>query len=134
MKGKLLFKVLYSNFNYCPLVWYFSSAKSLEKIEKIQERALRYLYNDHLSSYSELLEKSERSTMHVSHLRVLCIDIFKTLVQLNPSFMSDIFKIKSSRYLSQNPYNLQHHRPNQVTGSNGLQLLGPQSGTHCRRI
>ena len=38
---------VYSNFNYCPLVWYFSSSKSLQKIEKIQERALRFLYNDH---------------------------------------------------------------------------------------
>ena len=31
---------VYSNFNYCPLVWYFSSTKSLQKIENIQERAL----------------------------------------------------------------------------------------------
>ena len=37
----------FSNFNYCPLVWYFSSSKSLQKIERIQERALRFLYNDH---------------------------------------------------------------------------------------
>ena len=118
---------VYSNFNYCPLVWYFSSAKSLQKIEKIQERALRFLYNDHRSSYSELLEKSERCTMHVSRLRVLCIEIFKTLKHLNPPFMSDIFKIKSSRYSSRNPYDLQHHRPNQVTfGSNSLRSLGPQ--------
>ena len=118
---------VYSNFNYCPLVWYFSSARSLQKIEKIQERALRFLYNDHLSSYSELLEKSERCTMHVSRLRVLCIEIFKTLMHLNLSFMSEIFKIKSSRSSSRNPYNLQHHRPNQVTfGSNSLRSLGPQ--------
>ena len=118
---------VYSNFNYCPLVWYFSSAKSLQKIEKIQERALRFLYNDHRSSYSELLEKSGRCTMHVSRLRVLRIEIFKTLKHLNPPFMSDIFKIKSSRYSSRNPYDLQHHRPNQVTfGSNSLRSLGPQ--------
>ena len=62
-----------------------SSPTSLQKIEKIQERANRSLYNDHRSSYSELLEKSERCTMH----RVLCIEIFKTLRHLNPSFMSD---------------------------------------------
>ena len=65
--------------------------------------------------------------MHVSRLRVLCIEIFKTLKHLNPPFMSDIFKIKSSRYSSRNPYDLQHHRPNQVTfGSNSLRSLGPQ--------
>ena len=29
-----------SHFNYCPLVWYFTTAKQLQKIERIQERAL----------------------------------------------------------------------------------------------
>ena len=78
-KKILVQRFVYSNFAYCPLVWYFSSAKSLQKIEKIQERALRFLHNDHLSSYGDLLSKSERCTMHVSRLRVLCIEVFKTL-------------------------------------------------------
>ena len=79
-KKKILVQsFFYSNFDYCPLVWYFSSAKSLQKIEKIQERALRFLHNDHLSSYGDFLSKSERCTMHVSRLRVLCIEVFKTL-------------------------------------------------------
>ena len=38
-----------SNFNYCPLVWYFSTAKQLQKIEKIQERVLRFLHDDYVS-------------------------------------------------------------------------------------
>ena len=29
---------VYSNFNYCPLVWYFCSCESSQKIEKIQTR------------------------------------------------------------------------------------------------
>ena len=65
--------------------------------------------------------------MQVSRLRVLCIEVFKTLKNLNPSFMHDIFKIKSSTYSSRNPNDLQHYRPNQVTfGSNSLRSLGPQ--------
>ena len=35
-----------SNFNYCPLVWMLSNATSLKKIENLQERALRLLYNN----------------------------------------------------------------------------------------
>ena len=67
-------------------MWHFSSAKALQKIEKIQERALRFLYDDHRASYSELLSKSERCTMHVSRLRVLCIEVFKTLKKHKPIF------------------------------------------------
>ena len=78
-KEILVQSFVYSNFNYRPLVWYFSSTKSLQKIEKIQERRLRFLQNDHVSSYQDLLLKSNRSTMLVSRQRILCIEIFKTL-------------------------------------------------------
>ena len=40
-----------SNFNYCPLVWYFSTAKQVQKIEKIQERVLRFVHNDYETDY-----------------------------------------------------------------------------------
>ena len=41
-----------SNFNYCLVVWHFCSAKNLHKMERIQERALRFIYSDHSSSYN----------------------------------------------------------------------------------
>ena len=44
-----------SNFNYCPLVWYFSTAKQLQKIEKIKERVHRFLHDDYMSDYLTLL-------------------------------------------------------------------------------
>ena len=40
-----------SNFNYCPLVRYFSTAKQLQMMGKIQERVLRFLHNDYKSDY-----------------------------------------------------------------------------------
>ena len=105
-------------------MWHFCSAKSTNKIEKIRERALRFIRNDHVSSYNDLLLKSQRCTMHVSRLRSLSMEIFKNL---NPSFMKDIFQIRTCNYSSQNPNNPTHYRPNQVTfGTNSLRILGPQ--------
>ena len=46
-----------SNFNYRPLVWMFSSTQSLNKIENLQNRALRFLYDDFEASYEDLLPK-----------------------------------------------------------------------------
>ena len=66
VKKILVQNFIYLNFDYCPLVWYFSPASSLQKIEKIRERALRFLYNDLLISYDDLLSKSGRCTLHVS--------------------------------------------------------------------
>ena len=57
-KKVLVNSYFYSNFNYCPLVWLFSSAKSLNKIEFLQKRELRYLHSDYESPYDTLLAKS----------------------------------------------------------------------------
>ena len=44
VKKTLINSYFYSNFNYCLLVWMFSSAKSLNKVESLQKRALCFLY------------------------------------------------------------------------------------------
>ena len=65
----------------------------MKKIEKIHERALRFLYNDSNRSYDDLLSKAEKCTMKIGRLRALCIEIYKTVSKLNPPFMQDIFKL-----------------------------------------
>ena len=126
-KEVLVQTFVYSNFNYCSLVWYFSSSKSLQNIERIQERALRFLYNDHKSSYDDLLIRSRKCTMQVARQRTLRIEIFKTVKHLNPSFMQSVFSSRTSKHPSRNPNNLNHFRPNQVTfGSKSLKAIGPQ--------
>jgi hypothetical protein len=49
---------LFSNFNFCPLAWNFCTVKNSKKLEKVQERALRFVYDDYTSSYINLLEKA----------------------------------------------------------------------------
>ena len=102
-KEILVHSFVFSNFNYCPLVRYFSSEKSVKKIEKIHERALRFLYNDSSSSYEDLLSKAKKCTSRISRLRTLwplrtlCVEIYKTISKLNPPFMQDIFKLKQQQ-------------------------------------
>ena len=70
-KRVLINSCIISNFNYYPLVWIFSTAKSLNKIESLQKRALRFLYNDYSISYEDLLEKAGKVKMSVDRLRKL---------------------------------------------------------------
>ena len=72
-----------SNFNYCPLVWTLSSVKSLNKIENLQKRVLRFMPWDYESSYDELLRLSGSCAMNVRLKRNLCVEIYKTLNDLN---------------------------------------------------
>ena len=45
-KRNLIEAFVFPNFNYCPLVWWFTSMTSTDKIESIQKRAIRMLYDD----------------------------------------------------------------------------------------
>ena len=74
----------------------FSNAASLKKIENLQKRALRFLYKSYNTSYEDLLLKFGVSSINVTLLRTLCIEIFKTLNNLNPSFMKEIFSLRQT--------------------------------------
>ena len=126
-KRVLINSYIISNFNYCPLVWMFSTAKSLNKIESLQKRTLRFLYNDYSISYEGLLEKAGKVKMNVYRLRNLCVEIYKTINKLNPEFMNNIFKVKENKRVVREQYKLNLETPewNQVTfGAKILKVYG----------
>ena len=61
-KWILLNSSAYTNVNCCPLVCHFCSAKSVKKIEKIQERVPRILY-DFSSDCESIWNKCGKLTM-----------------------------------------------------------------------
>ena len=61
----LINSFIYANFNYYLLVWHFSSRKSINKIENIQKRALRFLLNDYSSDYGTFFKKPNKCAMEV---------------------------------------------------------------------
>ena len=79
-----------NQFQYCPLIWMFHSRQLNQKINKIQERALRITYKDTESTFNELLQKDCAVTIHTKNLQILMTEIYKTKNELNPSFMQEI--------------------------------------------
>ena len=121
----LINSFIYSNFNYYPLVWHFSSCKSTAKIEKIHKRCLRMILKDNTSDYQALLEKSKKPSMEIKRLRNLATEIFKTVNNLNPSFMKDIFTSKENAKVR--PNNIVSTIHNSATyGDKSLMTLGPK--------
>ena len=102
LKGVLDYKsrmVIYkslimSNFNYCPIVWMFTGKKSLDKIENIKKRALRFVLDDYGSSYHDLLIQTEVPGIKIMTLRLLAIEVFKCVNKLNPEYLNEMFTIK----------------------------------------
>ena len=115
---------IYANFNYCPLVWHFSTCESIRKIEKIQKRCPRIVLGDYNSDYDVLLRKSGKVTMKIKPLKVLAIEIFKTVNNLNPNYMEDILTPKLHPKVRPNDILVKHH--NTITyGTKSLKTLGP---------
>ena len=87
-----------SNFNYCPLVWHHCSIENVRKMEKIQERGLRYVFNDTTSSYSELLSRSNKNLLYIERLKKLALFVYKCVHEIGPSSVHDLFSEKNIAY------------------------------------
>ena len=115
-----------SNFNYCSLIWNFSSSYSLNKIERIQERALRFLCENNTKSYNDLLNDLGKCTMKTKRMRALATEIFKTLNNINPLYMKHIFYQSTLRRSERLKYNLEVPKLNLIKyGRKSLRVLGP---------
>ena len=51
------------------------------------------LYNDYTSTYDSLLAKPNKPSMETKRYRTLALEICKTLNDLNPTYMQDLFLI-----------------------------------------
>ena len=98
-KRKLIMSAfISSHFSYCPLIWMCHNRSLNTKINKIHERALRIVYDDTTSSFEFLLQKSKSVKIHHRNLQILVTEIYKTLNNLSPSLMSEIFIIRDTGY------------------------------------
>ena len=80
-----------SEFGYCPLVWMFHSRKLNSRVNKLHERALRIVYQDYASSFTEFLEKDNSITIHNRKKQFIATALFKVKNELLPPFAKEIF-------------------------------------------
>ena len=121
-KRKILMKsFIISQFNYCPIIWMYCQRRCNNTINRIHERALRIAYNDYVSDFKTLLSNENSVTIHQRNIQALILEIYKTLNNLNPAFMNEIFYLKEHNY-STRIQNLVY--PNPRTVSYGLDTFG----------
>ena len=104
-------------------MWHFATLEGIDKIEKVQERSLKFILNDYDKTYFQLLDISKKPSMEVKRLRILITEIFKTLHDSNPGFMKDIVHYCQNK--SHKKHNL--YVPSRNTsryGNSGLRALG----------
>ena len=100
---------------------------SQDNLEKINKRALSLAYSDYSSSHKDLLANSKETTIHVQSVRIIALEVYKTLNNLNPVFMKDYFvpKITGYNLRLKNPIDIPKARPTN-NGIRSLSFQGPK--------
>ena len=88
-----------SQLSYCPLIWMCHSRSNNRKVNMLDERCLRVIYNDKQSSFTELLNKDNPVSIHIRNIQML--GFYNGLL---PLLTNNIFKLKV-----ENLYNLNHY-------------------------
>ena len=68
------------------------------KWKQIQERALRFIYEDYDSSYGDLLQKSKLPSLKIQRIRTIAIETFKIIHRESPQYLHDLIDIKARSY------------------------------------
>ena len=76
------------------MVLIFSSVILLNKIGSLQKRGLCYLYSNYESPYGALLAKTSKVTTKASRLKTFCVETYKSINSIKPSFINEIFTLR----------------------------------------
>jgi hypothetical protein len=99
-KTRIYSSFIRSNFQYCTTAWYFCSKKSEAKLELIQKRALRYIYNDYDRSYEDMLILYKFESIKRLRETILACDVYKCVHHLNAPYLWTIFIQHNAPYES----------------------------------
>ena len=86
------------NFIYCCTVWHFCSKSSTLKLERVNKKALRIVLNDYNSSYSDLLHKACQTSLYISRIKAIAIEMYKCKFHICPEFVEGFFSTQQHSY------------------------------------
>ena len=94
-----------SQFGCCSIVWMFHSKRLNRRINNIDERSLRLVYQDYNSSFEELLHKDNSMSAHERNTQTLAVEVFRVKIGIVPKMMQEIFQLKEQcLYQSRFPF------------------------------
>ena len=85
-------------------MWIITSKSLLSKLEDIRKRALKFVLDDYVSKYCELLIKTDVSDKKIMALGYLAIEVWKCMYELKTKYLNDLFTIKKFNYVLRDGY------------------------------
>ena len=78
-RGTLFKAFVQSQFKYCLIVWMFHGRRTNSKINKLDERALRIIYDDEVSTFDQLLAMDKCFCIYHQNIQRILIEIYNAL-------------------------------------------------------
>ena len=75
------------NFDYCPVTWMFCGRRNVIKLEKLQERALRFVFMDSDSFDTDLLKRGNFLSLSAYRIQNLAMEMSKCFHGMNPMYL-----------------------------------------------
>ena len=105
-----------ANYEYCPVIWSLCNKTLLNKLSKIQCRALRFVSGNFQTDYQCLLSECNMRNINTTFIIKIAIEMFKAVNKLHPSFVNELFQSHNSGYA--------------LRGHNNLTLKSPNTTSH----
>ena len=120
IRKEILFKLykayILPRFYYCSSVWHFCGARDADKLEALNKRILRFILGDYSSPYNTLLSKVSSTSLFNKRIQNFLILLYKSLFFTHfPTYMKNMFSLRSSSYDLRGNYILSLSKPKTTT-------------------
>ena len=116
-----------SQFAYYPLIWMFHNRTLNNRINKLQERALRLVQNDNTSSFYELLQKDNSFTIHHQNIQKLALEMYRVKHRIAPKIICKLFNEANISYNLRQDVRFRSYNVKTVLyGTETLSYVGPK--------
>ena len=98
IRKKIYVSFIAPHFSYCAETWHFCSKSAADKLEKVNERAVRFVFKDKNTPYKELLNALGRTTLVEHRVRKIASTVFKLINSKSPICLNELIKPRTSSY------------------------------------
>lgn len=87
-----------SGFSYCASIYHFCNVSDALKLEKLNQRAVRIVFNDYTTKYYDLLVLNDMLPLFLLREMEIVMCVFRVLHELYPPFKNNFFLYAGSFY------------------------------------
>ena len=124
-KLQLYLTAILPHLTYCQTVWHFCKQSERRKLERLQERALRIIYNCRTDTYEDLLRRAKLPSLYNRRLQEIVTLMYKVRNGLVPDYIGELFNFKNKVYSLRNAdFDIPRYSTVRY-GKHSIRYLGP---------